>query len=327
MMSRAVARRIVVTGLFTLIVALPVAAEWPPKSYKNLKVLPKDMPQRALIDEMASYTRALGVRCTYCHVGEEGKPLETYQFDLDDKANKKKAREMILMTRDINEKYLADLHERDTPPTTVQCMTCHRGVTRPRMLQDVLMETYEAKGLDSTIVRYQALRDRYYGRAAYDFGEVPLGDVATKVAQANHPDDAVRINALNVEMNPKSAFAKRMHATAAITQAYRESGAAAGTGTYEDLQSRYGPEIVSPQLMDEVGARLLASGKGAEAVALFERLASEDPNSANAWVNLGDAYAATGNPKKAKETYQRALKLDPASDAAKQGLEQLKKKK
>jgi hypothetical protein len=43
-------------------------------------VLPADMAVRALIDTMAGFTRASGVRYTYCHVGNEGEPLTSYDF-------------------------------------------------------------------------------------------------------------------------------------------------------------------------------------------------------------------------------------------------------
>ena len=33
---------------------------------------------------MPGFTRALGVRCSYCHVGEEGESLSTYDFASDD---------------------------------------------------------------------------------------------------------------------------------------------------------------------------------------------------------------------------------------------------
>ncbi|MGH7724529.1 MAG: c-type cytochrome [Candidatus Eiseniibacteriota bacterium] len=325
MISPDARRSLLVAGCLVVVLAAPLTAQPPASTFKNLKVLPKDISRAELMDHMGAYTRALGVRCIHCHVGEQGKPLDTYQFDLDDKPTKIKARAMMEMTRDINQKYLASLEHRNDPPTGVQCITCHRGVTNPQRLQEILLRAYEQNGLDSTIVRYQGLRQRYYGRAAYDFGEVTLADVANAVGRADHTDDAVRLNALNVEMNPTSAYAKRVHATAAIAETYRDHGPEAGEGAYEDFQSRYGTEIVSPQLMNEVGARLLAGGQKTLAIGLFQRLAKEAPESADAWVHLADAYAATGDTKRARDTYQKALKLDPANADAKEGIEQLKK--
>ena len=53
--------------------------EWPEKS-KSLEVLPADTSADRLRAVMRGFTGALGVRCNYCHVGEEGKPLSTFDF-------------------------------------------------------------------------------------------------------------------------------------------------------------------------------------------------------------------------------------------------------
>jgi tetratricopeptide (TPR) repeat protein len=46
-----------------------------PDKFTNLQVLPKDLGKRELLETMKNFTRALGVRCQFCHIGEEGKPL------------------------------------------------------------------------------------------------------------------------------------------------------------------------------------------------------------------------------------------------------------
>lgn len=40
---------------------------------------------------MRGFTRALGLRCSHCHVGEEGAPLATYDFAADEKPLKARA--------------------------------------------------------------------------------------------------------------------------------------------------------------------------------------------------------------------------------------------
>lgn len=49
---------------------------------------------------------------------------------------KEKARAMIRMTRDINEKHLAPLGA----SVSVACVTCHHGQTQPRLLQACSLE-------------------------------------------------------------------------------------------------------------------------------------------------------------------------------------------
>jgi tetratricopeptide (TPR) repeat protein len=184
-------------------------AQFPPTKATNLEVLPKDIPMRALLDTMGGFTRALGVRCTYCHVGREGEPLSTFDFAADTKPEKGKAREMLRMVADINGTYLTRLASRREPPVVVACATCHRGVAEPRPLQQVVLAAYDRGGVDSAEATYRTLRQRYYGRAAYDFGEVALADVGSTLRTRNHPADALRVFILNTELFPTSAFAFR----------------------------------------------------------------------------------------------------------------------
>lgn len=300
----------------------PAAATAPPPAveYKNLKVLRKDIPPAELRALMGSFTRALGVRCIYCHVGEEGKPFRAEDFQLDDKSTKLKARDMLRMVQDINDKYLGALDHRADPPVRVECATCHRGTTEPRMLQAVLKHAYDTGGLDSTLARYRALRARYYGGFSYDFGEVPLADVGGQLLDAGHAADAESLLALNVELNPASAFAKRQHAVAAIDVAFR-GAAPAGPATVADLRTRYGEGVVSEQLLNAVGYGLLGRNDAAGAVAVFRQNVADHPASANAYDSLGEGLLKSGDTKGAKLAYTKSLELDPKNDNAKQQLE------
>ncbi len=204
-------RRLSLLSLAIVLAATPAVAfaQFPPEKTKNLKVLSPDMPIRTLIDTMASFTRALGVRCTYCHVGRETDPLSSYDFVSDEKAEKLKAREMLRMLGAINGEHLPKVVARRDPPINVTCATCHRGVAQPRSLQQVLLIAYDAAGADSLEGAYRALRQRYYGSAAYDFGEVALVDVANDIRARKNLPDALRIYQLNTQFSPTSTFALR----------------------------------------------------------------------------------------------------------------------
>src|SRR3989454_2661956 len=65
--------------------ALRAQGKFPPDSLTNLKVLPKTSGKQELIATMRSFALGLGVRCTYCHVGREGAPLDSLKFAADDK--------------------------------------------------------------------------------------------------------------------------------------------------------------------------------------------------------------------------------------------------
>lgn len=188
------------------------AQQFPPDRLENVKAFPADMSVRALVDTMAGFTRALGVRCTYCHLGREGEPLETYDFKSDEKPEKVKAREMIRMVAAINGDHLGRLSGRREPAIVVTCATCHRGVTEPRPLQQVLQVAYDRLGADSAEAAYRRLRQRYYGSAAYDFGEVPLANLATALRRQGRAADGLRFNLLNTEFAPNSGFAHRQAA-------------------------------------------------------------------------------------------------------------------
>lgn len=199
-------------------------AQFPLERATNLKVLPASSSMDSIVDVMAGFTRALGVRCNYCHVGADGAGLETYDFASDDKATKEKARLMLRMVASINGDHLAKLALRRTPAIAVTCTTCHRGIAQPRPLQQVLLTAYDAGGFDSLSSAYGTLRARYYGGAAYDFGEVPLADVGTAIGRKGNLPDALKIHLLNAEAWPMSTFALRQ---AAGTQAALGDTAAA----------------------------------------------------------------------------------------------------
>ena len=318
-------------------VAAPVAAQHgapaPPAAVpgevppENLKVLPKDISRAELVQLMGQFGRALGVRCGFCHVTEQEKPGVKNRFALDDKPTKIKARAMMLMTRDINQKYLEQLDKRETPAINVTCITCHRGVTEPRMLSDVLANAYEKGGIDSTLARYNRLRDRYYGTGAYNFGETSLPDAANQLDRAGHPDDALRLLALNVDMNPASVFAKRQHADAVIEHAYLAKGADGATAAYRDMKGRYGDAVVNEDLLNEVGYDLLGQGKSDLALAAFRLNVAEHPQSANAYDSLGEGYSHAGDRKQAIAAYKKSYALDPRNENAKQRIEALKESK
>src|SRR5262245_19514683 len=299
--------------LAVLIIALSAAsvAAQTHEEFKNLKVLPKDIPPAELRAMMNGFTRALGVRCVYCHVGEEGKPFRAEDFQKDDKLTKRKARVMIQMVKDLNDKYLATLESRAEPAVHIECATCHRGATQPRMLQDVLKTAYDQGGLDSTTARYQSLRSRYYGRATFDFGEVPLADAARLIRDAGHTADGTRLLALNVEMNPQSTFAKRQFAYASIVDAFGTAGADSGLATYRRFKSDYGAAIVSENLMNDVGYDLLGHDHIETSIVALRQNTTEFPKSGNAFDSLGEAYAKHGDRKLAIDAYAKSLELDP----------------
>jgi tetratricopeptide (TPR) repeat protein len=189
--------------------ATPLAAQqwrWPDKP-KNLTVLPTTTTAKELQRAMITFTSSLGVRCVYCHVGEEGKDLSEFDFISDDKPEKDKARIMMKMVNAVNAEYLADFHKVNAPSVEVTCVTCHHGNALPIMLEDKLKNTFDHHGVDSTIKQYRALRDQFYGGFVFNFREATLLRLADKIMEdTTKISAAIRVLNLNIEMYPSFAF-------------------------------------------------------------------------------------------------------------------------
>jgi hypothetical protein len=214
---------------------LRAQGKFPPDSFTNLKVFPKTIDKRALIDTMRGFALALGVRCTYCHVGtRDNAPLDSIKFASDDKRTKRAARAMLHMVMHINEEHLRDVPERPEPHVVVRCATCHRGIARPRLLDDDLRLVLADSGLDATVRRYRMLRERYYGSGAYDFRELGLTDLARAEARAGRTDNALGLLQVNAEYNPTSS-----QIPIAQGDVYRQRGdTAAALAAYRTALSR-----------------------------------------------------------------------------------------
>jgi len=225
---------VLVSLLAVAAVARPAAAQapgkFPPDSLVNTKVFPHNTPVTEVLGAMRNFTTALGVRCGFCHVGKEGAPISSYDFPSDEKRTKRTARQMMLMLAEVNRR-LDTLPERKNPGLMATCNTCHRGVNRPVPLSMYVADVATAAGTDSAIKTYRALRERYYGRDAYDFGEPSLNEAAFRLARAGKFDEALALLKLNEEQFPKSSgvYVFRgnvllMHAdTNAAADAFREA--------------------------------------------------------------------------------------------------------
>lgn len=222
-----------VLSLSLLLCATSLSAQnrFPPDSLVNVKVFPRTTPPREVVNTMRGFTNALGVRCTYCHVGQEGQPLGSYDFASDERRAKLVAREMMRMVETINTQTIAAIPGRADTGLRVTCTTCHRGVARPVPLERLVTLTVAGAGTDSAIRLYRGLRDRYYGQDAYDFGEQTLIDAALTLSQARNHEAALALLALDNEYYPQGSdlmvatgeVERARGDTAAAIRAYREA--------------------------------------------------------------------------------------------------------
>lgn len=224
-------RPAVVAGLLCLLTGTTSAqGKFPPDSLVNVQVLPEGLTPTQVIGQMRDITGALGVRCQYCHVGEEGRDLATFDFVSDDKRPKKVAREMLRMVQMINGR-LDSLPGREANGLQVSCNTCHRGVTRPVPLHTLLADVARASGADSALRAYRGLRARYDNSGAYDFREVSLNIAAFRLATSMHFAEALVLLDFNETLYPNSSgmsvfrgnILLRRGDTTAAANAFREA--------------------------------------------------------------------------------------------------------
>jgi tetratricopeptide (TPR) repeat protein len=205
------------TICFALLAHSQESWSWPEKP-SNLQVLPKDWPGSRLRPVMVGFTRALGVRCSYCHKGEEGKPLSTYDFASDDNPNKNRAREMLRMLGEIGE-HLKKIEPSGDQRVNMWCHTCHHGRPRPMTLAEELGEQYRKKGIKAALDYYADLKKKYYDRGAYDFGEDSLNGFGYEILEKKDFVSAIQVFALNTELYPQSG-----NVWDSLAEAYMKSG-------------------------------------------------------------------------------------------------------
>jgi len=90
------------------------------KYFKNIQAF-RGLPSTDLQGAMTFMAASLGTGCEHCHVTTENGPSP---MEKDDKAAKRRAREMIAMVRAIN---TANFNGKPL----VTCATCHHGQTKP----------------------------------------------------------------------------------------------------------------------------------------------------------------------------------------------------
>ncbi|QKJ29531.1 c-type cytochrome [Mucilaginibacter mali] len=113
-------------GLTSLVVFGAVASMPQEQEKKmNLKVLPKKFTHQQVETVMRQWTKALGVRCNFCH--ERGNEAA------DTKPEKLMARKMFEMTAKINKKYFEAGKDSlgMVMNTGISCITCHHGTAHP----------------------------------------------------------------------------------------------------------------------------------------------------------------------------------------------------
>jgi len=195
-------------GLITAVAPSPASAQMPDK-FENLEVLPEDISKEQMTAIMQGFSSSLGVRCTFCHVGEPPK----MDFMSDDKDEKKAARLMWKMVESIN-KDVAQLGSTDEE-AQVTCYTCHRGAEHPpQALSSVLAHTASTKGAQAAVDQYSKLKEDKLEAGQYDFRVQSLTSAAGQLRRQNKPEEALALLKGTASLFPKSADAAAMYGAA-----------------------------------------------------------------------------------------------------------------
>ena len=119
--------------------------------YKNLKILPKNITKHQLDSVMNHFTASLGVKCNFCHVRNE--ETKTWDHASDENKHKLVARNMMKMTKKINDKYFDVVKDKNDPLSSkllVTCYTCHNGKADPAVNPPARQRNQQSIPADTT---------------------------------------------------------------------------------------------------------------------------------------------------------------------------------
>ena len=102
------------------------------------------------------------------------------------------------------------------------------------------------------------------------------------------------------------------------------NGGSAAIRRYRDARKTGSGIRLTEKQTNDLGYRLLAKKKNAEALEVFRINVEDYPDSWNAHDSLGEAYLAVGQAEQAIRSYRRSLELNPANASARNVLKQLK---
>ena len=114
-----------------------------------------------------------------------------------------------------------------------------------------------------------------------------------------------------------------------LGEQYRAKGLQAAIDDYADLKKKYygrGSYDFGEGALNAFGYQVLEKD-AAGANQVFKLNAETFPQSGNVWDSLAEAYMKAGDLKKAEETYEKSLILDPTNENAKEVLNKIREPK
>lgn len=109
---------------------------------------------------------------------------------------------MLRMLNDVEE-HLNKIEPSGDKRVDLWRHTCHHGRPRPMTLDEELGEQYRKN--QAALDDYTDLKKKYYGRAAFDFGEGSLNVFGHTLLEGNDTSGAIQVFKLNAETFPESS--------------------------------------------------------------------------------------------------------------------------
>jgi hypothetical protein len=210
----------------------------------------------------------------------------------------------------------------------------------PVLVERATLKPVGEETIDGVVSRKYALAGAFFGDRV---GTVWVGRDSGRIERAEH---AVRTStdwddwkleferAETIDGNAwekhklELADAQRMgkpaaSAAGAMKRAYDQGGIDAAFAAAVDYRKSIDAALEGD--FNTFGYALLGFGKTDDALRVFERVARDHPDSANAWDSLGEAQAAAGHTADAITSYRKSLKLDPKNTHAREQIEALSK--
>lgn len=317
--------------VITMVTAAMTVGETPVASqeYTNLQVLPTDITRSELNQIMLDNLLGLGLPrranegCLFCHSGSMDVPSREWDWASDEKPEKIKARAMMAMVRDINDRHLSGIDR--SWNSEVGCYTCHAARTNPMPLHEVLTREYGSGGLDALMETYRTLRSRYFAADAYDFRTPVLAQVADEIASAGSVEDAAAIHRANIEHTGDiRAYHGLIHLR--LEEALAAGGIETMVERYDALRSEHPTEAFDSFLLSALGWRLVRSDRESAGFRLFELNHAEHPDAYNTTEDLAYGRSLAGDAEGAIALAEAWLARHPDHELGQRLLEDLRRR-
>ncbi len=176
-----------------------------------------------------------------------------------------------------------------------------------------VMYEYVLRQYPHDLNSYQRLAELHRRRGDYDQA---INYYEQFLERGKEPFLARRLNSLRRYVNESAAYA--------VEKSIRDSGIDAGIRKYQEVKADGRRQLYFDESeFNSLGYSLIGQGMIDAAIEVFKMNVEMNPQSANAYDSLGEAYMVGGNKVLAIENYCKSLELDPDNTNAKEMLDRL----